>query len=62
MSSPRANGRMPDPRAVQLAQTLLERVPADNVVVFGSRARGDWHAHSDIDLLIVQAPKPQHHI
>lgn len=60
MSSPRANGHMPDPRAVQLAQTLLERVPADNVVIFGSRARGDWHAHSDIDLLIVQASKPQH--
>ena len=46
----------PDPRAVRLAQALLERVTADNIVVFGSRARGDWHQRSDIDLLIVQAP------
>ena len=46
----------PDPRAIRLAQALLERVTADNIVVFGSRARGDWHQHSDVDLLIVQAP------
>ena len=46
----------PDPRAVQLAQALLQQVPADNVVIFGSRARGDWKPYSDIDLLIVQAP------
>ena len=46
----------PDPRAVRLAQALLERVPADNIVVFGSRARGGWNQYSDIDLLVVQAP------
>ena len=46
----------PDPRAVQLAQVLLQQVQADNVVIFGSRARGDWKPYSDIDLLIVQAP------
>ena len=46
----------PDPRAVRLAQTLLQQVHADNVVVFGSRARGDWNRYSDIDLLVVQAP------
>ena len=46
----------PEPRAVQLAQALLQQIQADNVVLFGSRARGDWKPHSDIDLLIVQAP------
>lgn len=46
----------PDPRAVRLAKALRARVAADNIVLFGSRARGDWRPHSDIDLLIVQAP------
>ncbi len=37
----------------QVASRLLERLPADEVWLFGSRARGDDQPESDIDLLVV---------
>lgn len=39
--------------AVRYAEVVRTRLPVRAVVVFGSVARGDWHAGSDIDVLVV---------
>jgi predicted nucleotidyltransferase len=40
--------------AIEAAARLLKkRFPIDNVILFGSQARGDADAHSDIDLLLI---------
>ncbi|MBF0497038.1 MAG: nucleotidyltransferase domain-containing protein [Deltaproteobacteria bacterium] len=38
---------------VTAAGILKERFPVDEVILYGSKARGDDHADSDIDLLII---------
>ena len=42
----------------------VERLAADplpqRIILFGSQARGDAKADSDIDLLVVEAEAPQH--
>lgn len=43
----------PDARALQVAQALRDAVDAECVILFGSRARGDWTERSDIDLMII---------
>ena len=50
----------PDPRAVRVAQGAFAGGEAENVVLCGSRARGDWDGRSDLDLLIVECPPPAH--
>ena len=43
-----------DPKAVAVAQAVQEQVRNDAVIVlFGSRARGDYHQRSDIDLMML---------
>lgn len=43
-----------DRRAVKKAAEILrERFPVEQVVLFGSKARGDDNAESDIDLLML---------
>lgn len=43
-----------DRRVIETAAKLLyERFPVQQVVLFGSKARGDDEPHSDIDLLIL---------
>ncbi len=37
----------------QVAQRILIGMKADEVWVFGSRARGDFHSDSDLDLLVL---------
>lgn len=37
----------------QLKQRLLERYPATEIILYGSKARGDFSEESDIDLLIL---------
>lgn len=37
----------------KLKQRLLERYPATEIILYGSKARGDFHKESDIDLLIL---------
>ncbi|MDE2889966.1 MAG: nucleotidyltransferase domain-containing protein [Gemmatimonadota bacterium] len=43
----------PDPKACAVARAVGEAVRPDRVILFGSRARGDYNPHSDIDLLII---------
>ncbi len=44
---------VPDPKACAVARAVGEAVRPDRVILFGSRARGDYNPHSDIDLLII---------
>ncbi len=46
---------MHDEIALALAGTLQARVAPAQVLLFGSRARGDWTAESDIDLMVLDA-------
>ena len=43
----------PDPKACAVARAVEESVHPDRVILFGSRARGDFDADSDIDLLVI---------
>ena len=42
-----------DPKAVAVARAVYDAVLPEKVILFGSRARGDHRADSDIDLLII---------
>lgn len=37
----------------EMARCVGESLPADCVILFGSRARGDGHARSDVDLAVI---------
>ena len=58
----------PDPRAIAVARAVLEREDPEFVILFGSRARGDYDdAESDIDLMLVTSRAPgedseEHHM
>ena len=46
-----------------IAQLIVERFDPEQIILFGSHARGEVGAHSDVDLLIVlrtNAGRPQH--
>ena len=43
----------PDPNACAVARTVGEAVYPDRVILFGSRARGDFSPDSDVDLLVI---------
>ena len=45
--------RLPDTRACAVARAVFDAVHPDAVILFGSRARGDFTPDSDIDLLVV---------
>lgn len=51
--SARANAG-PDARALRIAKALREATDVECVILFGSRARGDWTDRSDIDLMIIE--------
>ncbi len=38
----------------QMVQKIVEEVDPEQVILFGSRARGDDHAGSDVDLVVVE--------
>ena len=42
-----------DPKAHAVARAVYETVQPQMVILFGSRARGDYHDGSDIDLLVI---------
>jgi len=37
----------------EFKKRILAQFPDSKLILFGSKARGDYHVHSDIDLLIV---------
>lgn len=39
----------------QMVQALVAEVDPEQVILFGSRARGDSGRHSDVDLIVVEA-------
>ena len=43
----------------EAVERLKKAYPVDRIVLFGSKARGDFDEHSDIDLVIV-ATRPLH--
>ena len=45
--------RQCDHRALRVAQAVQKSTGVEQVLLFGSRARGDYHEDSDIDLLLV---------
>ena len=45
--------RLPDTRACAVARAVFDAAHLDTVILFGSRARGDFTPDSDIDLLVV---------
>ena len=48
-----------DPRAVAVAQAVHQREQPQATILFGSRARGDYHdKYSDIDMLLVCGESP----
>lgn len=47
------NHKRPDPQAVTVAERTRKRESNELVILFGSRARGDHQANSDIDILMV---------
>jgi len=50
--------RPPDPKACAVARAVGEAVHPAKVILFGSRARGDFNPDSDIDLLIITGSGP----
>jgi HEPN domain-containing protein len=44
-----------DRSALLVGQAVLAETGAENVILFGSRARGDYREDSDIDLLLIQS-------
>ena len=57
-SSEQTSTMPPDPRAFAVARALGEAAHPDTVILFGSRARGDFGPDSDIDLLVITGPGP----
>ncbi|MDE0409886.1 MAG: nucleotidyltransferase domain-containing protein [Alphaproteobacteria bacterium] len=38
-----------------MVRAIVEEVDPEQVILFGSRARGDAHEHSDVDLIVIEA-------
>jgi len=38
----------------QMAQVIVQKVEPERIILFGSHARGDAHAGSDVDLLVIE--------
>ena len=48
-----------DRRALAVARAVYDAVAPEAVILFGSRARGDYRADSDIDLLLIVSDDPK---
>lgn len=51
------SGSKADPKAVAVARAVYDAVPLDTVILFGSRARGDYRPDSDIDLMLIYSKR-----
>ena len=46
----------------RLTRSIVEQIDPQRIILFGSAARGEMHAHSDIDLLVIKedpGPEPE---
>lgn len=60
MSAAIENGNgLYDRRALAVAQAAYDAAAPETVILFGSRARGDYRADSDIDLLLIVGDNPK---
>ena len=50
--------KAPDPKACAVARAVGEAVHPNRVILFGSRARGDFSPDSDVDLLVITDSDP----
>lgn len=48
-------------KLAEIVRRLVEAVDPDKIILFGSRARGDFAGHSDVDLLIVKSSREPRH-
>ena len=48
-------GQLSDAVLEQMVQKIVEEVDPEQVILFGSRARGDMRAESDVDLVVVES-------
>lgn len=46
-----------DPKAVEVARAVYDAITLDSVILFGSRARGDYRPDSDIDLMLIHTER-----
>ncbi len=60
MRDKRLDEHKPDPHALEIARAVQEEVSPATVILFGSRAAGDYCAHSDVDLLVIAQAKENH--
>lgn len=58
MDSPVSQVHAPDRTALEVAKAVQSQMPADTVILFGSRARGDHRPNSDVDLMIISDSGP----
>ncbi|MBM3745040.1 MAG: nucleotidyltransferase domain-containing protein [Acidobacteria bacterium] len=45
----------------EIVRRLVDQIDPDKIILFGSRARGQRHSESDVDLLIVKASQEPRH-
>ncbi len=53
----KSNTNKPDPHALEIARAVQKQVAPDTVILFGSRAAGDYREDSDVDILVVTQDK-----
>ena len=58
MESSVSQMRAPDRTGLEVAKAVQSELPADTVILFGSRARGDHRPNSDVDLMIISDSGP----
>ena len=46
-----------DPKAVAVARAVYDAITLESVILFGSRARGDYRPDSDIDLMLIHTER-----
>lgn len=58
--TPVQNGELDNLRLTRAVKMAVERYDPDQVILFGSAARGEMSEHSDIDLIVIkESPSPQ---
>lgn len=54
-ASPRLATAISDDLLAGMVRAIVGEVDPEQVILFGSRARGDHHVNSDVDLIVIEA-------